>query len=172
MNHNNENQPDQDNLKQNNKIDGCTLVILAFAVIVIIFVIINGNTTPTTPHSNNSSRSNSHETKHSAQKEVLRISALDLWSAYDKNEVAADLLYMDKVLIVTGAIENISKDILNTAYVTLKTGNTFESVQCMFSKSEEYYLASLSKGQQIQIQGTCAGVSIGNIIIRNCTIID
>lgn len=95
------------------------------------------------------------------------LSATGLFKAYKANEVAADLKYKGQRISVFGTIESIGKDILDTPYVSLETGE-FGSVQCMFPKSSESVLASLSKGKQITIKGTCAG-KLMNVILRDCS---
>jgi hypothetical protein len=99
----------------------------------------------------------------------LKISALQLSEEYNANKVAADQKYEDKILEVSGTIDSIGKDILDTPYVTLK-GREFSifGVQCMFDKSQEDKLAKLVKDQSITITGKVSGELIGNIILRNC----
>ena len=96
------------------------------------------------------------------------ISARDLYSAFEQNEVAADNKYKGKKLAVTGVIEDIGNDILNDSYITLKTGNLIGDVQCYLDKKE---VAKLSKGQVITVIGKCTGL-FGNVGLKNCRIID
>lgn len=47
------------------------------------------------------------------EEKPIVISAVDLWNAYDENEVSADQKYKGKQLEVTGSIDDIGKDILD-----------------------------------------------------------
>ena len=104
---------------------------------------------------------------------VLKIGAEQLRAEYEENEVAADEKYEDKILYVNGVIDDIGKDILDTPYITLNDGTTFNSVQCMFKKADEPILAGLKKGQEITVRGKCEGKAIfGNILLRGSSIMD
>lgn len=95
------------------------------------------------------------------------ITSQQLYNAYDANEVAADQKYKGKILLVSGEIEDIAKDITDTIYITLKGGEYIGSVQCFFSKSYENKAASLSKRQHVTIKGKCDGKMM-NILLRGC----
>src|SRR6266852_4648886 len=77
---------------------------------------------------------------------VMTVSAQQLASAYKDNEVAADERYKGKVIAVTGIIDSIGKDTLDTPYVVLGGGDRFSitSVQCMFGDEYKSQLAVLS----------------------------
>ena len=100
------------------------------------------------------------------------VSARDLISAYEENEVAADAQYEDRILMVTGSINNIGKDIVDDPYIVLTTGGEWDlgGVQCMFKAKDEATLAQLSTGQTVTIQGKCSGQSILNVLLRNCVL--
>jgi hypothetical protein len=103
---------------------------------------------------------------------VIEISAEDLISAYDKNEVSADNRYKGKKLQITGIIKSIGKDLFDNPYVVVDSGADFNiiSIQCYFSSTDEKNkIAELSKGNAIIITGTCKGLFL-NISMRNCTI--
>ena len=104
--------------------------------------------------------------------DLIRISAIDLWNAYDENEISADQQYEDQDLIVTGVINDIGKDIFDTAFVQLDTGNMFQYVKCMFDSSNEDALATLSQGQSIRIKGTCNGMQITDVQMIYCEIVE
>jgi hypothetical protein len=94
---------------------------------------------------------------------------------YKANEVRADSQYKGRLVTVTGKIDSISKDILDSAYVTLSDGTEFGfiSVQCTFgepiSPQQTQRLESLSKGQIITVSGMCSG-KFGNVLLSDCTL--
>jgi hypothetical protein len=102
--------------------------------------------------------------------EATKVSATTLYSDYEANEVAADEKYKGKVLEVSGTINSIGKDILNTPYVALTTNNVISTVQCMFEKSEADKLVELKKNTKITVHGEIQG-KLGNIVLKNCEIV-
>lgn len=100
------------------------------------------------------------------------LNAGELIDAYQQNEIAADKKFKNKLVRVSGVIEDIGKDILDQAYVAVGTGKQFEirSVQCFFSKRDEDKLSALRKGQKVTIQGAVEGLMM-NVLIRDSAII-
>lgn len=139
---------------------GCIIVIF-----VVIAIATSGEPTPTSSPSTES-------TPAVTEPSGIPVSAVQLYSAYKDNEVAADAQYEGKILDITGVVESIGKDILDTPYVTLTDGSEWAvwGVQCMFSKKDEATLAQLSKGQTITVRGKCDGYLV-NVIVRNCTVV-
>ncbi len=105
-------------------------------------------------------------------KAVIKVTALALSTAYKDNEVAADAKYKGQTVEITGTVDTIGKDILDTPYIALATTQyaIIDRVQCMFSKSDETQLATVSKGQNITLRGEVSGNS-GNIIVNGCSIV-
>lgn len=104
--------------------------------------------------------------------EVVKVSAVQLSKAYDENKVAADAKYEGKKLEISGVIDSIGKDITDAPYVVLK-GVEYKlfGVQCMFPRAKESNLISLTKGQSLTVQGKLSGELIGNVIVRDCEIV-
>ena len=87
--------------------------------------------------------------------ETISISAVDLVSAYEANEVAADKQYKGKMLSVSGSIYSIAVT-LGTPQITLHGADgTFVTVIANMSTDEG--MDTLSKGQEIAITGKCDG---------------
>ena len=102
--------------------------------------------------------------------EYIKVTALKLSEDYKANEVAADATYKGKQVEASGYINNIGKDITDTAYVSLKTDQySIVGVQCMFEKDFEPQLVTLSKDQNITLQGEVSGKFM-NVLIRGCSI--
>lgn len=104
---------------------------------------------------------------------ALKVSAETLRQAYKANEVSGDNQYKGKIVEIAGTVDSIGKDITDEAYVTFETPESvsFDHVQCMFKKSEEGTLGTLTKGQKITVQGTVSGASLGSVIVRGCTVV-
>ncbi len=82
------------------------------------------------------------------------VSASSVMAAYQRNEISADNQFKGKVIVVTGRIGSIAKDILDNPYVTLDEDQIgIGSVQCFFDDSDQPQMAQLSPGQRVYIKG-------------------
>ena len=109
------------------------------------------------------------ESEISTNEPTISVSAKQLYKDYTDNEVAADLKYKDHVLVVTGRVDEIAKDITDDIYVTIKGDEYFGDAQCFFSKDHTNEAAQLKKGQTITIKGKCQGKMM-NILLRGCSL--
>lgn len=105
--------------------------------------------------------------------EAIKVTASALSSAYKANEVAADAKYKDRLVEISGLVDTIGKDVMDTPYISFAGDSQYDMinlVQCMFSSSDEATLANVSKGQHIVLQGTVSG-KLGNIVVKGCKIV-
>ena len=102
----------------------------------------------------------------------VTVTAHEINQAYEANEVAADVKYKGKVIQVSGVVEGIEKDFMDTIFVKLSAGGEFgyASVECYFGDSHQADAASLSKGQRVTIKGLGDGY-LGDVMIRGCTLV-
>lgn len=98
------------------------------------------------------------------------ITASDLWSEYDANEVLADRKYKGHLLLVTGVVDSIDKDFMDQPHVSLKGNDVIGTVRCSFSKDQEDVLMGLSKGQTVSVIGKCDGRLLGDPEISGCSV--
>jgi hypothetical protein len=99
----------------------------------------------------------------------VSVSASALFNAYESNEIAADETYKGKIILVTGTIDSVGKDITDSMYVSLKTSNSIFGIQCFFDDANKGALSRLNKGQTVTIRGRCDG-KFGNILLKDCII--
>ena len=100
------------------------------------------------------------------------VTAVELYSAYEANELAADQKYEDRVIQVTGIIDDIGEDIMGDAYITLVGDESgWHSVQCYFPHNERRSLSSLRKGQSVRVKGVCDGKTIMNVLVKGCELL-
>ena len=97
----------------------------------------------------------------------MEVTASELYRAYEANEVSADQQYKGKRLLITGVVENIGKDVMDNPYVALKI-DFLKGVNCYFDDKNNKVLSHLSKGQKIQIIGTCAGLTLTDVVVKDC----
>lgn len=111
-------------------------------------------------------KQNHPDSKYYVQYDITT-TAPNLYQEYDENEVVADEKYKDKKIAVTGTIQDIGKDVMDDAYITLNTDN-YGIVQCSFNNSK--MVRTLSKGDRITVVGNCSGKTLGNVILFDSTL--
>lgn len=97
------------------------------------------------------------------------LSANQLYREYENNEVSADAKYKGKIVIVSGKIQDIGKDIMDEPYIVIGGEGFLDGVQCSFAKSQESSIARLSKGQNVKVKGKVSG-KMGNVQIENSSL--
>lgn len=104
---------------------------------------------------------------------VLAVSAVDVAVEYEKNQVAADIKYFKKTLLVTGYVTSINSGLGNEPYVMLRGINEFSSPQIHFDKKvNANQVALLEKGQKISFVCNGGGAIIGTPMFKNCVFAD
>jgi hypothetical protein len=111
----------------------------------------------------------SKKVEEAKEEPVFRTTAAELLAIYNYNAVAADNALKDRIIVVSGTVDKIDRDILNNPYITLDTGELLASVQCFFDESQVPRLVELQPGQKVRIRGRCAGKAIFNVILEDCS---
>lgn len=100
--------------------------------------------------------------------ETVAVTAEALGDAYAANEVAADQLYKDKLLAVTGVIESIQSGLGGEPFVVLKTKQMFQGAQVHGLTKE--VAAALKKGDDLSVVCTGGGEAIGAPMLNKCRV--
>ncbi len=112
----------------------------------------------TKPHENIDSR-----------KVDISISSKELGAAYGRNSNAADSLFSNKTLQITGKIVEVEKDSSNNiGSLTLESLDSTNTISCtldIFSKTAK---VAYQVGQTVKMKGICMGVNGGDIQIDRC----
>ena len=95
--------------------------------------------------------------------------ATELYSAFENNEDNANQRFLNKVIQVTGIVNNISPSGTSGMTVLLSTGNEMSSISCEFSDTSG--IKNISEGQQIRVKGKCTGLLM-DVILVQCSIQD
>lgn len=104
------------------------------------------------------------------EKERVQISAIALHKEFEANGVATEEKYKDKILVVTGTIYSIDRDILDTPFVTLQSDNPYiTAVQCMFAEKEVSAISTLTKGETVIVEGELAG-DLFHPLLNHCKV--
>jgi hypothetical protein len=97
------------------------------------------------------------------------ISAFQIVSDYNQNEIAADQKYKGQIFYVYGNLYSIGKALfLDTPFITIEGGALFSSVQCSFPKSANDQIAALTKGDFVIVKGKCSGKILLNPYMDEC----
>jgi len=98
------------------------------------------------------------------------LSATELITEFEKNEAEASVLYLDKIVQITGEINEISASKGNSV-ITLKNGSNEPAVICQMIPEENKRSLSLREGQQIVVRGICSGFLL-DVMLVNCVIVN
>jgi hypothetical protein len=134
--------------------------------ILILFMLLgsgssNKNTNNAQPSQNNTAQ----------EEQYIKITASELLSEYKANQVAADDKYKNKIIEVSGTINSIGKDVLDTPYVTIGgSSDIFTNIQCMFAKGDQSQLINLQKDTKITLRGNVSGYMM-NVLLTNCSLV-
>ena len=103
----------------------------------------------------------------------LSISAKDLISEYEANEIAADGKYKDKVLDVRGDIKDFGVGLFEQKYVSLSDGKdySFNSLRCNFEDENASQLIDLAKGHEVVLRGLNSGMLFMSVSLDNCIVV-
>jgi hypothetical protein len=96
----------------------------------------------------------------------VSVTAMELFSAYDANEVAADTAYKGKTLRVSGKVAGIDKDFTDTVIVKLQTSNQFMDVMAYDVAPD--VAGNLRKGQALTLTCRGEGRVMGSPVLRRC----
>lgn len=129
-----------------------------------------GSKDTATENAKDDAGNNARETQtERAQAADFTMAANKLYREYDANEVAADSKYKGKIVIVSGTIQDIGKDVMDNAFIVIGGESGFDGVQCTFAEEETASVARLSKGQQVTVKGEVTG-KMGNVLLESAQI--
>lgn len=93
--------------------------------------------------------------------------AVDIFHAYEQNEVAADREYKGELLQVTGVVKSIEKDLRGRPYVTFVIPGQARTVQAVFRSGNEHAVAQLAKGAYITVRCLSVG-KVFDVVMQPC----
>lgn len=100
--------------------------------------------------------------------DAIKVTAHQLFSAYEANEIAADGQYKGKTLEVSGVVSGIDSDFSDEPVIELATENEFMGVRAQ--GIDKTVAANLSKGQQVTLVCTGGGEVVGAPMLEDCSI--
>lgn len=104
---------------------------------------------------------------------LAEFTAQEIEQAYADNTVAADDQFKNKWLIISGVAGEISTDVLDQVYISLKTDDfDFNAPQVYFIDSERSKLSRIKKGQHIRAECIGGGDIVKTPMLKECTLLD
>ena len=79
-------------------------------------------------------------------KEIVKINAGQLFSAYEDNEVATDEGFKGKLVQVSGTVQSIDKDAFDNIIINFKTSNQFMPAHMKMDDNEKAAAIAMKKG--------------------------
>ena len=95
----------------------------------------------------------------------IAISASELLRQFQHNEDSANLLYLDKTVVVSGKIVNITRNQENFPVVTLEADGDGFGIQCTMQDSK----INLQKNEHVTLKGVCKGF-LSDVIITSTSV--
>jgi len=102
------------------------------------------------------------------EKGGIEVTAIDLLKAFQQDELAGNAKYVDKVLIVSGTVNNIQTDSSGQATVSLQTNDLLAAVTCSFYQDEES-VKKIKTGSPVRIKGVCTGM-LTDVVLNKCSL--
>ncbi len=106
-----------------------------------------------------------HKETKDATSDVV-ISPKELLAIYERDEVAANAKYLDKIIEVKGIVKEIH-NISNGGSISLDTGNEMASIICEFESAAAY--ANVKVGDEVNVKGFCTG-KLMDIVLTRCSL--
>lgn len=102
---------------------------------------------------------------------ATKVTAAELFAAYQSNEARAQRDYGGKLLEVSATIDSIALGIGDEPYLTLKTANEFMSAHADLTKAGQTKSADLSKGEKVTLLCKDIGEIAGIPMLKDCEIL-
>ena len=108
------------------------------------------------------------EAKPAPRKQYISAGAKELFDEYHANEVAADLKYKDRDVLIVGTVQSIDKDVLNNVVVRLSTRNRFQPVSVTLKHRHQKAAAAFKKGDILTFDCKGDGMIVGSPSMKEC----
>ena len=144
---------------------------IGIGILVLIFLgVIFGESETSENPAKNGSSSNSVEPD-KKQVEVIEVTSIKLYREYEQNEISADNKYKGNFVKVTGIIDDIGKDILDSMYITLKGSEFIGGVQVFFEDEDNGVVATLSKNTRVTVVCKVDGLMM-NVLCNDAVLVN
>lgn len=108
-------------------------------------------------------RGHKDASKHDAD---FAISATELFQKFSTDENAANGMYLDKTIEISGIVKSVDKDETGNYTIQLESGDMMSSVSCQMDTRHNADAEKVKAGETVKIKGTCTGILMDVILIR------
>lgn len=102
-----------------------------------------------------------------AHEEGIRITATAIFDSFSNNEEAANILFLNKAIEVSGTVTEVKVNQAGESVIYLKSGDPVFGVNCTFKQKP----GNISKGDNIIFKGICTGY-LSDVIINDGILIN
>lgn len=96
----------------------------------------------------------------------IKLTAAELFSAFEENEAQANERYLDKIVVVTGQIKDISADEDGQISLTLQSDSDMFGVICQLDDLSQHDRTEFAIGETVSIKGICTGMLMDVVLVR------
>ena len=99
----------------------------------------------------------------------------ELIAAFEKDEMAANAKYLDKIIAVKGNVKEIEKNDRGHYSIVLGDDGSISSVRCSMDSVHVRNILTLIKGSTVTVKGACTGFNAdellgSDVILNRCVI--
>jgi ribosomal protein L40E len=96
------------------------------------------------------------------------LSAAELWSTYSRDRAAADRLYRDRSVVVSGVVRAVDRNYEGDMVVRLATPDAFDAVNATLATRNDPALVGLAKGRTVSLLCVGRGALMGAPQLGSC----
>jgi tRNA_anti-like len=106
----------------------------------------------------------------------LHLQPQEIINAFEKNEIAANAKYLDKIIAVKGSVKSIETNDLGHYTIVLGEAASLSSVRCSMDSLYVKELTGIKEDAVITVKGFCTGFShdelLGSDVILNRCVLE
>ena len=100
---------------------------------------------------------------------IYKLAAKELFSKFEEDELKANELYLNKIIEVSGRIDQVKRNLDNEPVIILKEESEMFGIVCTLKQN--IALNESTVGKHVKIKGLCQGY-LTDVIINNCIILN
>jgi hypothetical protein len=94
----------------------------------------------------------------------ITLTADQLCKAFNENEAAANTLYLNKAIQVSGRISEVATNLDGGSMIVIQTSDASSAVQCSMREQN----VPLQIGEMVVLKGFCSGNTITGVSLTGC----
>ncbi len=102
------------------------------------------------------------------RKSDMGLAAGDLYTAFQKDEAAANAQYVGKIIVINGTVKE-SRTVDGVHKLALETGSPDALINCELDNQTQHARTQFNLGEKVKIKGECAGADLdGSVQLSHC----